>query len=29
MGEELKSLGAEIEYVDIGTQTLPDGKVTV
>jgi len=25
MGEELKALGAAIEYVDIGFQTLPDG----
>jgi len=27
MGDELKDLGAEIEYVDIGNQTLPDGQV--
>ena len=27
MGDELKGLGADIEYVDLGTQTLPDGKV--
>ena len=27
MGEELKGLGASIEYVDIGSQTLPDGQV--
>jgi nonspecific dipeptidase len=27
MGDELKALGSDIEYVDIGTQTLPDGKV--
>ena len=27
MGEELKALGATIEFVDIGNQTLPDGKV--
>ena len=27
MGEELKSLGADIEYVDLGSQTLPDGTV--
>jgi len=26
MGEELKALGATIEFVDIGNQTLPDGK---
>ena len=24
-GDRLKSLGADIEYADIGTQTLPDG----
>ena len=27
MGDELKGLGASIEYVDIGSQTLPDGQV--
>lgn len=27
MGDELKALGAKIEYVDIGSQTLPDGQV--
>ena len=27
MGEELKSLGAAIEFVDLGQQTLPDGTV--
>ena len=27
MGDELKGLGADIEYVDLGTQTMPDGKV--
>merc|ERR1719228_313180 len=27
MGDELKALGASIEYVDLGTQTLPDGQV--
>jgi len=27
MGDELKALGAAIEYVDIGSQTLPDGTV--
>jgi len=27
MGEELKGLGSSIEYVDIGSQTLPDGTV--
>ena len=27
MGEELKSLGAAIEFVDLGSQTLPDGTV--
>ena len=26
-GDELKALGAAIEYVDLGTQTLPDGSV--
>ena len=25
MGDELKALGAAIEFVDLGTQTLPDG----
>ena len=25
MGDELKNLGAAIEFVDLGTQTLPDG----
>lgn len=25
MGDELKALGADIEYVDLGNQTLPDG----
>ena len=29
MGEELKGLGASIEYVDIGSQTLPDGQVGI
>ena len=28
MGEELKSLGAAIEFVDLGQQTLPDGRVS-
>ena len=27
MGDELKDLGAAIEFVDLGTQTLPDGTV--
>jgi len=27
VGDKLKDLGAEIEYVDVGTQTLPDGKI--
>jgi len=27
MGDELKALGAAIEYVDLGDQTLPDGTV--
>jgi len=27
MGDELKALGASIEYVDLGSQTLPDGTV--
>jgi len=27
MGDELKALGAAIEYVDLGNQTLPDGSV--
>lgn len=27
MGDELKALGAAIEYVDIGSQTMPDGTV--
>jgi len=27
MGNELKALGAAIEYVDLGTQTFPDGQV--
>jgi len=27
MGDELKGLGSDIEYVDIGSQTLPDGTV--
>jgi len=27
MGEELKALGSQIEYVDIGSQTLPSGQV--
>merc|ERR1719233_1385722 len=27
MGDELKDLGAAIEYVDIGEQTMPDGTV--
>jgi len=27
IGDELKALGAAIEYVDIGSQTLPDGTV--
>ena len=27
MGDELKALGAAIEYVDLGSQTLPDGTV--
>ena len=27
MGDELKNLGAAIEYVDIGNQTMPDGTV--
>ena len=26
-GDELKALGAAIEYVDLGAQTLPDGTV--
>ena len=26
-GDELKALGAAIEYVDLGSQTLPDGTV--
>lgn len=26
MGDELKALGSEIEFVDLGNQTLPDGK---
>jgi len=27
MGDELKALGAAIEYVDLGDQTMPDGSV--
>ena len=27
MGDELKALGAAIEYVDLGDQTMPDGQV--
>lgn len=27
MGDELKALGAAIEYVDLGNQTMPDGSV--
>eukprot|EP00092_Neocalanus_flemingeri_P028304 GFUD01030735.1.p1 GENE.GFUD01030735.1~~GFUD01030735.1.p1 ORF type:complete len:480 (-),score=173.39 GFUD01030735.1:205-1644(-) len=27
MGDELKALGAAIEYVDLGNQTMPDGQV--
>jgi len=26
MGDELKALGSDIEFVDLGNQTLPDGK---
>ena len=29
MGDELKGLGASIEYVDIGSQTLPGGQVGI